>query len=288
MSVMTTTTTTRARRRRAWHKVRLYAALLVGAIFAAGPVLWMLSSSFKSNADIFEYPPKLIDNSFSAGAFNAVFDNPEAIRFFVNSYVVGLSVTALTIVVAILAAFALSRFRFFLREPLKVMIIGVQAIPPITLIIPLFGLVVTLHLYNSYEGLILTYLVFTLPYSVIMMTAYFNSIPRELDEAARIDGAGTMRTLWRVIVPLARPGLVAVGFYAFMISWNEFLFALTLTQTDNMRTVPVGLTLLMGQYNYQWNQIMAMSVLGCLPVVILFLLFQRHFVSGLSSGSLKG
>lgn len=279
--------TARVSRRRVWHKARLYAALLVGAIFAAGPVVWMLSSAFKSNADIFEYPPKLIDNSFSLAAFNSVFDNPEELRFFVNSYVVGLSVTALTILVAIVAAFALSRFEFRLREPLKVMIIGVQAIPPITLIIPLFGLVVTLHLYNSYEGLILTYLVFTLPYSVIMMTAYFNSIPRELDEAARIDGSGTMGTLLRVILPLARPGLVAVGFYAFMISWNEFLFALTLTQTDSMRTVPVGLTLLMGQYNYQWNQIMAMSVLGCLPVIILFLIFQRHFVSGLSSGAVK-
>ena len=284
MSVMTST---RVRRKRVWRKTRLYVALLVGAIFAGGPVVWMLSSAFKSNADIFEYPPKLIDNSFSGSAFNAVFDNPEEIRFFVNSYAVGLSVTALTILVAIVAAFALSRYKFALREPLKVMIIAVQAIPPITLVIPLFGVVIALHLYNSYEGLILTYLVFTLPYSVVMMTAYFNSIPRELDEAARIDGAGSMRTLLRVILPLARPGLVAVGFYAFMISWNEFLFALTLTQTDNMRTVPVGLTLLMGQYNYQWNQIMAMSVLGCLPVVVLFLIFQRHFVSGLSSGAVK-
>jgi multiple sugar transport system permease protein len=284
MSVMTGT---HVRRTPLWRKTRLYLALLVGAIFAGGPVVWMLSSAFKSNADIFEYPPKLIDNSFSSSAFNAVFDNPEEIRFFVNSYAVGLSVTALTILVAIVAAFALSRYKFALREPLKVMIIGVQAIPPITLVIPLFGVVIALHLYNSYEGLILTYLVFTLPYSVVMMTAYFNSIPRELDEAARIDGAGSMRTLLRVILPLARPGLVAVGFYAFMISWNEFLFALTLTQTDNKRTVPVGLTLLMGQYNYQWNQIMAMSVLGCLPVIILFLIFQRHFVSGLSSGAVK-
>ena len=217
-----------------------------------------------------------------------MFDSSEEIRFFVNSYVVGLSVTALTILVAIVAAFALSRFRFRLREPLKVMLIGVQANPPITLIIPLFGLVVTLHLYNSYEGLILTYLVFTLPYSVIMMTAYFNSIPRELDEAARIDRAGDYENAGSRHIALARPTLVAEGFYAFMISWNEFLFALTLTQTDNMRTVPVGLTLLMGQYNYQWNQIMAMSVLGCLPVVILFLIFQRHFVSGLSSGAMKG
>ena len=285
MSVMTTTT--RVRRKRVWHKAWLYAGLLAGGVFAGGPVVWMLSSAFKSNADIFEYPPKLIDNSFSAAAFTAVFDNPEEIRFFVNSYAVGLSVTALTILVAIVAAFALSRYKFALREPLKVMIIAVQAIPPITLVIPLFGVVIALHLYNSYEGLILTYLVFTLPYSVVMMTAHFNSIPRELDEAARIDGAGSMRTLLRVILPLARPGLVAVGFYSFMISWNEFLFALTLTQTDNMRTVPVGLTLLMGQYNYQWNQIMAMSVLGCLPVVILFLIFQRHFVSGLSSGAVK-
>ena len=273
--------------RRVWRNIGLYGALLVGAVFAGGPVVWMLSSAFKSNADIFAYPPRLISNSFSASAFTAVLDNPQDVRFFINSYVVGLCVTALTLLVAVVAAFALSRYRFLLREPLKVLIIGVQAIPPITLIIPLFGVVIAVHLYNSYEGLIFTYLVFTLPYSVIMMTAYFNTIPRELDEAARIDGAGSMRTLFRVILPLARPGLVAVGFYAFMISWNEFLFALTLTQTDNMRTVPVGLTLLMGQYNYEWNQIMAMSVLGCLPVIVLFLIFQRHFVSGLSSGAVK-
>lgn len=270
-----------------WGTIALYGALLLGAVFAGGPVVWMLSSAFKSNADIFAYPPRLISNSFSASAFTAVLDNPQDVRFFVNSYVVGLCVTALTLLVAVVAAFALSRYRFLLREPLKVLIIGVQAIPPITLIIPFFGVVIAVHLYNSYEGLIFTYLVFTLPYSVIMMTAYFNTIPRELDEAARIDGAGSMRTLFRVVLPLARPGLVAVGFYAFMISWNEFLFALTLTQTDNMRTVPVGLTLLMGQYNYEWNQIMAMSVLGCLPVIVLFLIFQRHFVSGLSSGAVK-
>jgi len=275
------------RERRLWSDIGLYGALLVGAVFAGGPVVWMLSSAFKSNADIFAYPPRLISQSFSASAFVAVLDDPQDVRFFVNSYVVGLCVTALTLLVAVVAAFALSRYRFLLREPLKVLIIGVQAIPPITLIIPLFGVVIALHLYNSYEGLIFIYLVFTLPYSVIMMTAYFNSIPRELDEAARIDGAGSMRTLFRVVLPLARPGLVAVGFYAFMISWNEFLFALTLTQTDNMRTVPVGLTLLMGQYNYEWNEIMAMSVLGCLPVIVLFLIFQRHFVSGLSSGAVK-
>ena len=284
MSVMTAA---HLRRKRVWNKAGLYVALLLGGVFAAGPVVWMLSSAFKSNADIFAYPPRLIAKSFSAASFSALFDSSEEVRFFVNSYVVGLSVTALTELVAIVAAFALSRYKFFLKEPLKVLIIGVQSIPPITLVIPLFGVVIALHLYNSYEGLILTYLMFTLPYSIVMMTAYFNTIPRELDEAARIDGAGSMKTLFRVILPLSRPGLVAVGFYAFMISWNEFLFALTLTQTDNMRTVPVGLTLLMGQYNYQWNQIMAMSVLGCLPVVVLFLIFQRHFVSGLSSGAVK-
>jgi multiple sugar transport system permease protein len=282
-----TVITARATRKRAWSKVGLWVALLAGAVFAGGPVLWMVSSSFKSNADIFAYPPQLISKSFSAMAYAAVFNDPQELRFFVNSYVVGLSVTALTILVAILAAYAFSRYEFRLRQPLKVIIIGVQAIPPITLVIPLFGVVIALHLYNSYEGLIFTYLVFTLPYSVIMMTAYFNSLPRELDEAARIDGAGTVRTLLRILLPLSRPGLVAVGFYAFMISWNEYLFALTLTQTNNMRTVPVGLELLMGQYNYQWNQIMAMSVLGCLPVVILFLIFQRHFVGGLSAGSVK-
>jgi multiple sugar transport system permease protein len=281
-----TTTITRARRRMTM-KVLVILALLAGAAFAGFPVLWMLSSSFKSNTEIFEYPPRLFTESFSFDAYVAILTDPEKVRFFINSYVVSLSVTVLTLVVAILAAYAFSRFEFRFKRPLNMIIVSVQAVPPITLLIPYFGLVVTLGLYNTYPGLILTYMVFTLPYAIIMMTGYFNTLPRELDEAVRVDGAGSMTALWRILVPIAVPGIVSVGVYTFMIAWNEYLFALTLTKTQDMRTVPIGIQLLMGQHSYEWNEMMAMSILGSVPVLVLFLFFQRYFIGGLTSGSVK-
>jgi len=166
-------------------------------------------------------------------------------------------------------------------------IVSIQAVPPITLLIPYFGLVVGLKLYNTYQGLILTYMVFTLPYAIIMMTGYFNTLPKELDEAVKVDGAGPLTALLRILVPISIPGLVSVGVYTFMIAWNEFLFALTLTRTENMRTVPIGISLLMGQHSYQWNEMMAMSILGCIPVLILFLFFQRYFIGGMTAGAVK-
>ncbi|MCE0508642.1 carbohydrate ABC transporter permease [Microbacterium aurugineum] len=276
-----------ARTQRRVGKTGLMIGLLIGAVFAAGPVLWMLSSSFKSNTQIFELPPRLVTDTFSFDAYVAIFTNPETMRFFLNSYIVAGSVTILTLIVAIQAAYAFSRFEFRGKRILNVVIVSVQAVPPITLLIPYFGLMVALGLYNSYAGLILTYMVFTLPYAIIMMTGYFNTLPKELDEAVRVDGAGSMTALWRILVPISVPGIVSVGIYTFMIAWNEYLFALTLTRTIDMRTVPIGIQLLMGQHSYEWNQIMAMSVLGSIPVLILFLFFQRYFISGLTAGSVK-
>ena len=274
-------------RSRGIQRTAVYIGLALGAIFAAAPVLWMLSSSFKSNTEIFAFPPRLITDNFSFDAYAAIFSDPEKVRFFVNSYVVSFSVTLLTLLVAIHAAYAFSRFDFPGKKPINMVIVTVQAVPPITLLIPYFGLVVALGLYNTYPGLIFTYMVFTLPYSIIMMTGYFNTLPRELDEAVRMDGAGSFTALWRVLVPISVPGIVSVGIYTFMIAWNEYLFALTLTRTLDMRTVPIGIQLLMGQHSYEWNQIMAMSILGSIPVLLLFLFFQRYFISGLTSGSVK-
>jgi len=180
-----------------------------------------------------------------------------------------------------------SRFTFPLQKTINAVIVSVQAVPPITLVIPYFGLVVALGLYNTYPGLILTHMVFTLPYAIIMITAYLNTLPRELDESVKVDGGTSWTALWRILVPISVPGLIAVGVYTFMISWNEYLFALTLTRTDDMRTVPIGIQLLMGQHSYEWNQMMAMSILGSIPVLVLFLLFQKRFIGGLTAGAVK-
>jgi multiple sugar transport system permease protein len=247
----------------------------------------MLVSSFKANSEIFSYPPKIVTENFSFDAYSTIVNDPVKVRFFVNSYVVSLSVTALTLVVAILAAYALSRYEFRGKSTLGIVIVGVQAVPPITLLIPYFGLMVTLKLYNTYPALILTYAVFTLPYAIILLTGYFNTVPKELDEAVKLDGGGPWTTLWRVLVPVSVPGIVTVGVYTYMIAWNEYLFALTLTRTENMRTVPIGIQLLMGQHAYEWNEMMAMSILGSLPVLVLFLFFQRYLLAGLTGGAVK-
>ncbi|WP_260458702.1 carbohydrate ABC transporter permease [Actinotalea ferrariae] len=280
-------TTSRTPPKNTGKKVALLAALTLGALFAGLPVLWMLASSFKRNSEIFAFPPRLITPGFSFDAYTTILTDPTKLRFFLNSYVVALSVTVLSLVVAVLAAYAFSRYEFWGKKTINVVVVSVQAVPPITLLIPYFGLMVTLRLYNTYQGLILTYMVFTLPYAIIMMTGYFNTLPKELDEAVKVDGAGPMTALWRILVPISVPGLVSVGVYTFMIAWNEFLFALTLTRTEDMRTVPIGIQLLMGQHSYEWNEMMAMSILGCIPVLLLFLFFQRYFIGGMTAGAVK-
>jgi multiple sugar transport system permease protein len=269
-------------------KTLVILALLLGAVYAGFPVVWMLSSSFKSNTEVFAYPPRLIGETSSWAAYLSVVTDPEKVRFFINSYLVSGLVTICTLIVGTLAGYGFSRYQFRFKKVLNMLIISVQAVPPITLLIPYFGLMVALRLFNTYAALVLTYMVFTLPYAILMMTGYFNTLPRELDEAVMIDGGNSTVALWRVLVPISLPGIVATGIYTFMQAWNEFLFALTLTKTMDMRTVPVGIEMLMGQHAYEWNEMMAMSVLGCLPVLILYLFFQRYFIAGMTAGSVKG
>jgi multiple sugar transport system permease protein len=276
-----------ARTKRLLLRTGAFVGLLLGACFAGLPILWMVSSSFKDNSEIFAWPPRLFTDNFSFAAYSSVFTDPVKLRFFANSYIVAISVTVLTLFVAILAAYAFSRYEFRGKAAVNVVIVGIQAVPPITLLIPYFGLIVALRLYNSYQGLILTYMVFTLPYAIVMMTGYFNTLPRELDEAARVDGTSSFGALWRILVPISLPGIVSVAVYTFMIAWNEYLFALTLTRTDNMRTVPIGIQLLMGQHSYEWSEMMAMSVLGSIPVLVLFVFFQKFFIGGMTAGAVK-
>ena len=193
----------------------------------------------------------------------------------------------LTLVIGLLAAYSFSRFDFPGKKVINTIIVAVQAVPPITLLIPYLSLIVAIKLYNTLFALILTYLVTTLPYCILMMTGYFNTIPKSLDEAVKIDGGSTWTALWKILVPTAVPGMVSVGMYTFMNAWNEYLFALALTKTNDMRTVPVGINLLMGQHAYEWNQMMAMSVLGSLPVLVLFLIFQKYFIAGMTAGAVK-
>ena len=267
--------------------IMTYLGLAIGLVYACFPVLWMLFSSLKSNTEIFSLPPELFPKEFTLKAYHSIFGSPMKVRFFLNSYLVATVVTLLTLFVAILAGYSFSRHSFKLKKPLNLFIISTQTVPPISLLIPYFGIVVAFRMYDTYFALIFTYMVFTLPYAILLMTGYFNTLPKELDEAVIIDGGSSFTALWRVLVPVSIPGIVATGVYTFLLSWNEFLFALTLTKSTEMRTVPIGIQLLMGQHAYEWNEMMAMSILGSFPILIMYLVAQRYFLEGMTAGSVK-
>lgn len=277
----------RSRRHAMLPTVLTYLGLAAGLAFAGFPILWMFMASLKSNAEIFALPPRLLPEHVTGAAYGAILGDPVKVRFFVNSYVVAAVVTALTLVVAVITAYGFSRYTFRFKNVLSVFIISTQTVPPITLLIPYFGMVVALKMFNTYYALVLTYMVFTLPYAILLMVGYLNTIPKDLDEAVSIDGGSSWTALRRVILPLAVPGIVATAVYTFLLAWNEFLFALTLTKSMDMRTVPIGIELLMGQHAFEWNEMMAMSVLGSLPLLILYLFAQRYFLAGMTAGSVK-
>ena len=265
----------------------VYVGLLVGLIFTLFPVFWIFISSVKTNTEVFAYPPSFIPENFTLSAYFNIFKDEDKLRFFFNSYFIAIIVTILTLLISILSGYSFSRFDFKLKRILNLSIISTQTIPPITLLIPYFGIVVTFKIFDTYLALILTYLVFTIPYATLMMTSYFNTLPKELDDAVLMDGGSNFTALCRVIIPISLPGIVATCVYTFLLCWNEFLFALTLTKSYEMRTVPIGIQLLMGQHAYEWNEMMAMSIIGTVPILFLYLFAQKYFLAGLTSGSVK-
>lgn len=268
-------------------KIIIYLLLLIFVFYACFPVIWMISTSFKSPGEVFQSPPKFKPRFFTTSAYMAIFTNPVKRAYFWNSIIVSLVVTTFTLFVSILTAYAFSRFEFKGKRLMNVFVINTQAVPPIALMIPFFSIIVKIKFYDTLWALISTYLVFTLPYGILMMTGYFNTISKSLDEAVEVDGGSSWTILWRILVPISLPGIVATAIYTFIQSWNEYLYALTLTRSSNMRTIPVGIQLLMGEHAYTWNEMMAMSVLGALPVLILFLFGQKYFIAGMTSGSVK-
>lgn len=212
--------------------------------------------------------------------------------YFVHSVIVSVSATVLSVIVAIFAAYAISRYRFRGRQAFTLTVLATQMFPGILFLLPLFVIFVNLEratgitLYGTYLGLIITYLTFSLPFSIWMLVGYFNSIPRELEEAAMVDGATPIGALLRILIPVSLPGIVAVAIFAFITAWGEVLFASVLT-TDSTRTLAIGLRNYASQSNVYWNQLMAASIVVSLPIVVAFLALQRFIVRGLTAGGVK-
>ncbi|RAG83860.1 carbohydrate ABC transporter permease [Streptacidiphilus pinicola] len=260
-------------------------------VFTFLPLWVMLSSSLKPLRDVqagFSWLP----THLTLRPYVDIWSTVPLGHYFVNSLVVSSCSTAISVVIAILAAYAVSRHRFPGRQLFSVTVLSTQMFPGILFLLPLFliyvniGTATGVQLNGSWLGLIVTYLTFTLPFSIWMLVGYFDSIPRELDEAAKVDGNGPIGALVRVIVPAALPGIVTVAVYSFMTAWGEVLFASVMTD-DSTRTLAVGLRNYASQNDVYWNQIMAASLVVSVPVVVAFLLLQRYLVAGLTAGSVK-
>jgi ABC-type glycerol-3-phosphate transport system permease component len=266
-------------------------ALIVVATFAIigvflFPVFWMILSSLKPLTHLFSKDLQIFGFQIVFRHYKEIFE-VGFLRFIVNSVVISLAATTLCMVLAFPAAYAFSRFRF----PGKSFVFGVfgltQTFPWIILVTPIFIIFFFLRLSNSYTGLILIYIAITIPFTTYMLYGYLDAIPKEIDDAAVIDGCSTLGTIFHVIIPIAVPGVVAAATYAFIIAWNEFLFALTLITTTEKKTAPVALATFFGEYGTNWGQVLAAATVTSMPTLVFFLFLQRNLVKGLAAGSVK-
>ena len=255
------------------------------------PLYVVLTTSIKPLADVqglFQWIPSRV----TLEPYVQIWQTVPLAQYFRNSLIITTSATVLSVAMAVLAAYSLARLRFKGQRSFSLVVLSTQMFPGILFLLPLFLIFVQIQrtvgvqLTGSYLGLIITYMTFSLPFSIWMLTGYFASIPKELEEASMIDGTGRLGALFRVIIPVAKPGIIAVAVYAFITAWGEVLFASVLTSKDT-RTLSIGLRAYASQQDVYWNQLMAASVVVSLPVLIGFMLVQKHLITGLSSGAVK-
>ena len=268
----------------------LWTGLAALAAFAAAPFAWVLLASFKTRAELYATPIVYLPASWSFANYVDAWTSKLTpfSRFFANSLWVSSVTMVATTAVSILAGYALARFRFAGRQTFLLVFLATQMFPAVLLIAPLLSQWHALGLIDTYQALIYSNFSFTVPFTVWMLVGYFESIPRELEESAMIDGCSRFGALCRVVLPLAAPGVAATAVFAFVASWSELLFAITFTSETEMRTLSAGLLFMVGQYEIQWGQLSAGVIISTVPVAILFTYLQRHLIQGLAAGAIKG
>jgi len=271
-------------------RVALYAAAALVVVVSVFPFVYAISTSLKTGAALFD--PSLWPATWSLGNYTSLFTRAEQPfgRHIVNSVLVSVSVVAISLFIGVTAAYALGRITFKGRSLLLVTILAVSMFPQVAVLSGMFELIRFMGLYNKAMGLVLPYMIFTLPFTVWVLTTFMKQLPKELEEAAIMDGCSPWRVITDVFLPLLWPALVSTGLLAFIAAWNEFLFALTFVLDNSQRTVPVSIALISGasKFDIPWGNIMAASVLVTLPLIVLVLVFQKKIVSGLTAGAVKG
>jgi multiple sugar transport system permease protein len=274
------------RRSRTTRILQVEIPILVIIVFAIGPYLWMMLTSVKPDADITQYPLRYWPSAITFRHYDDLLAHTSFAANLLNSLIVAIGAVLVGLSVSVPAAYAFSRFRFAGRRVLMTQFLVINMFPIVLLIIPLFVLMRNLGLLDTFIGIIAGHSTFAIPFAIWMLTSYMNSIPREIDDAAFVDGASRLQTIRLVLLPLLMPGLATTAIYIFVTSWNEYLFAMMLSG-DNVRTVTVALQHFIGEFTVQWGLLTAGGTLIAIPVTILFLIVQRRLVSGLTTGAVK-
>ena len=281
----------RRRRRDAWSILQVV-FLSILTLFALLPMVWMLLTSVKSQFAALQYPPQWWPNRITFDQYVTLLSpagetGREFLGYFFNSVFVSVVSTVLGVLVAVPAAYAFSRFRFPGRDMLFYAVLLRNMFPAVVFLMPLFILMRWLHLVNTSWSLILTYLTFGLPLSIWLLKGFYDNIPPQLEQAARIDGATRFQAFIQVVMPLSSPGIIATAIYSFILAWNEYVYALTFLNDKSKLTLPVGLQRFFTEYATNWPGLMAASFITSVPVVVLFLVLQRFFVRALTDGAVK-
>lgn len=274
-------------RRRGFRNIVLTLGLAIFAIWTLFPFLWIISTSLKPNRDIYR-DVTILPRTVTFEHYVDIIQHTDVLIYFRNSLLVATGTTVIAMIIAVLAAYAMTRLSFFGRAFMARATIVTYLVPPALLFIPLFQIAIQFHLNDRAAGLIIIYLIFTVPFSTWLTISYFNTVPSDLEDAAMVDGANRLQTLISVFIPLALPALAVVALFTFTQAWNEFLFALLLIGRDSQKTVPVGLSDFVKGDVFQWGPLMAGSLLAALPPVLIYIAAQKWVVSGLAGGAIKG
>jgi len=266
----------------------LYTLAVVGGVIMIFPFLWMVSNSLKENVFVIEYPPNLIPANPSLGNFVKAWTAQNFQLYALNSAVVAISSTFLTVFFSAMIAYAFARFKFPGKEFLFFTILLVLMVPDVTLIIPRFQVAKLLGLRDSLWGLVIVYVAGSTTANMFLLRGFFETLPRELEEAVLIDGGNYLTVFFRIIIPLSTPALATVAIFSFLGHWDEFTWALTAIDDPTRRTLPVAIYSFFGQHGTEWGLVFAAMIIALIPVLVLFISLQRYFASGLTAGSIKG